>query len=75
MEKKWMIRDGDSKKWLIRNNFYKHRSQCNTNFVEYAFIVNVASIRTFEGCNMAMVRGLRNKGYKARNLNNPTHSP
>ena len=32
---------------VISNKFNKHRSQFNTNFVEYAFIVNVASIRTF----------------------------
>ena len=52
---------------VVRNNFNKHRSQFNTNLAEYAFIVNLASIRTFKGCNVAMVRGLRNKRYKAQN--------
>ena len=53
---------------LVRNNFNKHRSQFKTNLAEYAFIVNLSSIRTFKGYNMAMVRGLRNKRYKAQNL-------
>ena len=53
---------------VVRNNFNKHMSQFNTNLVEYAFIVNLASIRTFKGCNMDMVCGLKNKGYKIQNL-------
>ena len=60
---------------VFSNNFNKHMSQLNTMFSEYAFIVNLDSIKTFEGCNMAMVLGLRNKGYKAQNLFNPPHSP
>ena len=46
---------------VVSNNFNKHMSQFNKNYVEYAFIVNLASIRTFECCNVAMVRGLRKK--------------
>ena len=60
---------------VISNNFNKHRSQFNTNFAEYAFIVNLASIRTFEGCNVAMVRGLRKKDIRLKFDLNPPHSP
>ena len=60
---------------VVRNNFNKHRSQFKTNLVEYAFIVNLVSIRTFEGYKVEVVRGFRNKRYKAQNLFIPPHSP
>ena len=41
-------------------------SQFNINFAEDASIVNLASIRTFEGCNVAMVRGLRKKDIRLK---------
>ena len=47
-----MIRDEDMKGSMIRNNLTNIRSQFNTNFDEYAFIMNLVSIKTFEGCSM-----------------------
>ena len=60
---------------VVRNNCNKRKSQFNANFFEYAFTMDLASIRTFKGCNMAMVHGLRNKIYKAQNLFIPPQSP
>jgi hypothetical protein len=38
----------------IKDNYSTNRwSQLDNNFAEYAFIVNLASIRSFEGYNVA----------------------
>ena len=47
-----MIRDEEVATWFS-DNLTNIKSQFNTNLAEYAFIVNLASIRTFGGCSVA----------------------
>ncbi len=65
---------GDRRNWkreeMIKNCYWwftNIRSQFN-NFAECAFVVNLTSIRSFEGYNVVWLTVFLKKDYKAQNL-------
>lgn len=61
----------DRTRWLLTNI----QSQFNNDFIEYAFIVNLASIRTFKCYNVAWFMVYETKDIRLKLLLRSTPSP